>query len=206
MKVVDNLQVFVERVHIRYEDEGSEESTPFSAGLTLELLHAQSTDPHWQPSFLSVSQALLHKVGISYNTTLFCLFLLLIACDAQKCRRLFQYWQGQRLAIAVSQYGRMAGRDGRPGPPLLNIEQALKYLDSARRELSASVRAQTSLRRAQGAPRHWAVHCRTPENVLLAQLQRNRIRRRSCPIFANARTRGNGSGERGERQVRPQSA
>ncbi len=60
MKVVDNIQIFLDRVHVRYEDEGRGE--PFAAGLTLDALHAQSTDAQWQPSFLTVAQKIVHKL------------------------------------------------------------------------------------------------------------------------------------------------
>ena len=63
MKVVDNLQVFIDRVHVRYEDDGvSVPGVSFALGVTLDHIHAQSTDADWTPSFLTVAQKLAHKL------------------------------------------------------------------------------------------------------------------------------------------------
>jgi len=62
MKVVDNLQFFVDKVHIRYEDDVSNPNLPFSFGITLEHIHAQSTDEWWKPTFLNVGQEVVHKL------------------------------------------------------------------------------------------------------------------------------------------------
>lgn len=35
---------------------------PFSVGLTLESLHAQSTDETWNPAFLKTNENIIHKV------------------------------------------------------------------------------------------------------------------------------------------------
>jgi len=74
MKIVDNLQVFVEKIHIRYEDSQSVPGSPFAFGVTLDHLHIQSTDYNWTPAFLSVGQAILHKLvnlnhlGVYFDT------------------------------------------------------------------------------------------------------------------------------------------
>jgi vacuolar protein sorting-associated protein 13A/C len=62
MKVVDNLQVFVDKIHIRYEDSTSNPNHPFAFGITLGGLHAQSTDVDWKPTFLTVGDILMRKV------------------------------------------------------------------------------------------------------------------------------------------------
>jgi len=62
MKVVDNLQVFLNNIHIRYEDDMSHPGKPFVVGITLDRLHAQSTDDMWKPTFLTVGSKLMHKV------------------------------------------------------------------------------------------------------------------------------------------------
>jgi hypothetical protein len=38
---------------------------PFCVGLTLESLHAQSTDEDWNPTFLKTNEQIIHKVGRS---------------------------------------------------------------------------------------------------------------------------------------------
>eukprot|EP01102_Stenamoeba_stenopodia_P012691 TRINITY_DN4034_c0_g3_i1.p1 TRINITY_DN4034_c0_g3~~TRINITY_DN4034_c0_g3_i1.p1 ORF type:complete len:542 (-),score=132.61 TRINITY_DN4034_c0_g3_i1:760-2385(-) len=57
-KIVDNIQIFIDKVHIRYEDE----QEGLSFGITLEDLRAQSTDPDWRPAFLSGGQPNSHLV------------------------------------------------------------------------------------------------------------------------------------------------
>jgi vacuolar protein sorting-associated protein 13A/C len=60
-KVVDNLQVYIDKVHIRYEDE----ATGLAFGITLEDLRAHSTDDNFRPAFLSGEQPnnhLVHKL------------------------------------------------------------------------------------------------------------------------------------------------
>src|SRR3989338_4998006 len=57
-KLVSNIQVFIDRVHIRYEDfhtcsePGTGIKHPFIFGLVISSLHVQSTDAAWNPCFL----------------------------------------------------------------------------------------------------------------------------------------------------------
>jgi vacuolar protein sorting-associated protein 13A/C len=65
-KLVDNLQVFINKVHIRYEhlDPDTEESSGFALGITLQSLNAQSTDEEWRPAYLSdAKRSLIHKLA-----------------------------------------------------------------------------------------------------------------------------------------------
>lgn len=59
-KAIDNIQITVEHVHIRYEDNRSDH--PFACGLTLDSLSARSTDSAWKPAFLTTEHTLVHKV------------------------------------------------------------------------------------------------------------------------------------------------
>ena len=61
-KVVDNLQIFIDKVHIRYEDDRTNPDRPFAFGITLESLHSQSTDGNWNPTFLHHHSPLVHKL------------------------------------------------------------------------------------------------------------------------------------------------
>eukprot|EP01088_Endostelium_zonatum_P014922 TRINITY_DN3449_c0_g1_i2.p1 TRINITY_DN3449_c0_g1~~TRINITY_DN3449_c0_g1_i2.p1 ORF type:complete len:3344 (+),score=882.14 TRINITY_DN3449_c0_g1_i2:209-10240(+) len=61
-KVVDNVQIFVDKVHIRYEDDTTNKESPFAFGITVESLHIQSTDAEWNPAFLSESTPIVHKI------------------------------------------------------------------------------------------------------------------------------------------------
>lgn len=63
MKVMDNIQFFIEKVHIRFEDVRSVEGKPFALGFTLDHLHIESANSNWEPSFNSVGEAVKHKVS-----------------------------------------------------------------------------------------------------------------------------------------------
>jgi vacuolar protein sorting-associated protein 13A/C len=62
LKVVNNIQIFVDNVHIRYEDDVSNPEQPFSFGITLEKFHVQSTDGNWKPSFFKGKQDVNYKL------------------------------------------------------------------------------------------------------------------------------------------------
>ena len=59
----------------------------FSAGLTLELLHAQSANEKWEPTFLSVVTKIVNKVSLtqSYICTHLC-------CQLVVLKNLAAYW------------------------------------------------------------------------------------------------------------------
>ena len=62
-KIVDNLQISVKNIHVRYEDAISAPGHPFAVGFTLEEFSAISTDESWKPTFIQTSVALTHKVA-----------------------------------------------------------------------------------------------------------------------------------------------
>ncbi|KAF8984234.1 hypothetical protein BGZ46_008534 [Entomortierella lignicola] len=62
-KVVDNLQVSINNIHVRYEDKMSDPKHPFSAGLTLSQLSAVSTDGEWVPTFIHDEANTIHKLA-----------------------------------------------------------------------------------------------------------------------------------------------
>ncbi|CEH13766.1 Vacuolar protein sorting-associated protein [Ceraceosorus bombacis] len=62
-KIVDNLQITVRNIHVRYEDKLSNPEHPFSAGLTLAEFSAVSTDADWNPTFIQNSQEGIHKLA-----------------------------------------------------------------------------------------------------------------------------------------------
>lgn len=61
--IVDNLQISVKNVHIRYEDSISDPGHPFAAGLTLSELSAVSTDENWKPTFIQSTSGTTHKLA-----------------------------------------------------------------------------------------------------------------------------------------------
>ncbi|KAI9798111.1 MAG: hypothetical protein M1835_004200 [Candelina submexicana] len=73
-RIVDNLQVAIKKIHIRYEDSISASGNPFAIGMTLEEFSAVSTDANWTPSFIQTSTettnklATLKSLAIYWNT------------------------------------------------------------------------------------------------------------------------------------------
>src|ERR1700761_138851 len=61
--IIDNVQVQVKNVHIRYEDAISDPGHPFAAGITLQELSAVSTDENWRPTFIQSTSSTTHKLA-----------------------------------------------------------------------------------------------------------------------------------------------
>jgi len=61
-KIMDNIQIFIDKIHIRYEDTRADSLHPFVMGITLEHLNAQTTNDQWVPSFIDTKQKLIHKL------------------------------------------------------------------------------------------------------------------------------------------------
>ncbi|CAG8982131.1 hypothetical protein HYALB_00003223 [Hymenoscyphus albidus] len=62
-KIVDNLQIKIKNIHVRYEDSISAPGHPFSLGLTLEEFSAISTDGEWKPTYIQDSAGPTHKLA-----------------------------------------------------------------------------------------------------------------------------------------------
>ncbi|OTB04915.1 hypothetical protein M426DRAFT_11269 [Hypoxylon sp. CI-4A] len=62
-KIVDNLQVTVKNIHVRYEDSISAPGHPFALGVTLGEFSAVSTDGEWKPTFIQNSTKTTHKLA-----------------------------------------------------------------------------------------------------------------------------------------------
>jgi len=61
-KVVDNVQIHVKGIHVRYEDGSSTPEHPFAAGLTISEFKAVSTDGNWVEAFIQDSLKGVHKL------------------------------------------------------------------------------------------------------------------------------------------------
>ncbi|KAK5130736.1 hypothetical protein LTR08_001723 [Meristemomyces frigidus] len=61
--IIDNVQIQVKNVHIRYEDAVSDPGHPFAAGLTLQELSAVSTDENWRPTWVQDTTPTTHKLA-----------------------------------------------------------------------------------------------------------------------------------------------
>ena len=61
--IIDNLQVSIKNIHLRYEDSIAAPGHPFALGFTLKEFSAVSTDENWKPTFLQSSTATTHKLA-----------------------------------------------------------------------------------------------------------------------------------------------
>ena len=62
--IVDNLQVSVKNIHIRYEDSIATPGHPFALGLTLQEFSAVSTDQNWRPSYIQSTSGTTNKLAV----------------------------------------------------------------------------------------------------------------------------------------------
>lgn len=62
--IVDNLQISIKNVHVRYEDAISAPGHPFAIGLTLKEMSAVSTDSEWRPTFIQATSGNSHKLAV----------------------------------------------------------------------------------------------------------------------------------------------
>ncbi|KAI1434010.1 vacuolar protein sorting-associated protein 13 [Xylaria sp. CBS 124048] len=62
-KIVDNLQVTIKNIHVRYEDSISAPGHPFALGVTLEEFSAISTNGEWEPTFIQNTSKTTHKLA-----------------------------------------------------------------------------------------------------------------------------------------------
>ncbi|OAJ41917.1 hypothetical protein BDEG_25446 [Batrachochytrium dendrobatidis JEL423] len=60
-KLLDNLQLSISNIHIRYEDSSVSTKIPFSVGFTLSELSAVSTDADWKEGFITVDHPCIYK-------------------------------------------------------------------------------------------------------------------------------------------------
>ncbi|KAJ1733254.1 Vacuolar protein sorting-associated protein 13 [Coemansia biformis] len=61
-KIVDNLQIVIKNIHVRYEDHISHPGHMLAVGATLGELSAVSTDAEWRETFLHDSSSVIHKL------------------------------------------------------------------------------------------------------------------------------------------------
>ncbi|QKX55761.1 uncharacterized protein TRUGW13939_02859 [Talaromyces rugulosus] len=62
--IVDNLQISIKNVHVRYEDSIASPGHPFAVGITLKELSAVSTDSAWRPTFIQSTSGNTHKLAV----------------------------------------------------------------------------------------------------------------------------------------------
>ncbi|KAI6133067.1 vacuolar protein sorting-associated protein 13 [Pisolithus croceorrhizus] len=62
-KIVNNLQVTVKNIHVRYEDKMSVPGHLLSAGATLASFSVRSVDEKWEPAFIQSTAGAIHKLA-----------------------------------------------------------------------------------------------------------------------------------------------
>ncbi|XP_077476237.1 intermembrane lipid transfer protein VPS13C isoform X2 [Stigmatopora argus] len=62
-QVIKNLQVKINRVHLRYEDDVSDPRRPLALGVTLAELSLQTADENWKLSILDEAAKIVYKLG-----------------------------------------------------------------------------------------------------------------------------------------------
>ena len=61
--IIDNLQVSIKNIHLRYEDSIAAPGHPFALGVTLKEFSAVSTDENWRPTWIQNSSTTTHKLA-----------------------------------------------------------------------------------------------------------------------------------------------
>ncbi|KAG6911962.1 hypothetical protein DXG01_000210 [Tephrocybe rancida] len=62
-KVINNLQITVKNIHVRYEDNLSVPGHPFAAGVTLSGFTAVSVNEKWEQAFIESTAGAIHKLA-----------------------------------------------------------------------------------------------------------------------------------------------
>lgn len=62
-KIINNFQVTVKNIHVRYEDHLSVPGHPFAAGITLSEFTIISVDGNWQKAFVPSTAGAIHKLA-----------------------------------------------------------------------------------------------------------------------------------------------
>ncbi|KAF4623901.1 hypothetical protein D9613_001806 [Agrocybe pediades] len=70
-KVINNVQVTVKNIHIRYEDSMSVPGHPFAAGVTLAGFTAVSVNNEWKPAFIESTAGAIHKLASLQSLALY---------------------------------------------------------------------------------------------------------------------------------------
>ncbi|KAF8873711.1 vacuolar protein sorting-associated protein 13 [Gymnopilus junonius] len=71
LHVINNVQVTVKNIHVRYEDNMSVLGHPFAAGITLAGFTAVSVDGNWQPAFIESTAGAIHKLAKLQSLSLY---------------------------------------------------------------------------------------------------------------------------------------
>ncbi|KAJ3515399.1 hypothetical protein NLJ89_g1777 [Agrocybe chaxingu] len=62
-KIINNVQVTIKNIHVRYEDNMSVSGHPFAAGVTLAGFTAVSVNKNWEPAFIESTAGAIYKLA-----------------------------------------------------------------------------------------------------------------------------------------------
>src|SRR3989338_1429397 len=69
--MLNNVQISIEDVHFRYEDDVADPKHPFVCGATIQSLYVQTTNKDWSPSFFSDAISEIYKLVALNNLSLY---------------------------------------------------------------------------------------------------------------------------------------
>lgn len=61
-QIIKNVQIKIETIHLRYEDDVTKAGSPFGFGVTLKNLEVQTTNQDWEPAVLAAEVQTFNKV------------------------------------------------------------------------------------------------------------------------------------------------
>lgn len=61
--IINNIQIYVKNVHIRYEDKHSIKNKTISFGIFLKEFKAETVDSNGKPNFLNAEEKIVYKLG-----------------------------------------------------------------------------------------------------------------------------------------------
>lgn len=101
-KIIDNLEVKLTNLHIRYEDEDSIPGSNFSCGITIENMSLATTDENWLATFINREIEKKHEISINKLVVLNnCNFYWNTSSTLSKDLS-YEDWQAKMLALIYS--------------------------------------------------------------------------------------------------------
>jgi len=101
-KIIDNLEVKLTNLHIRYEDQDSIPGSKFSCGITIDSMSLATTDDNWLATFINREIEKKHEISINKLVVLNnCNFYWNTSSTLSKDLS-YEDWQAKMLALIYS--------------------------------------------------------------------------------------------------------
>jgi hypothetical protein len=126
-KIIDNLEVSITNLHVRYEDTTSIPGSIFSCGFTIESLSLTTTDETWSSRFVSRDlskrkETAIHKLGTMENFGVYW-----NTASTPLVQMTYKEWEAHMLARI---FRAIEGTIAAPHSPLGSSYDAGLYLDT----------------------------------------------------------------------------